>query len=70
MFFNFLGVSEWVFPGFSHTKIPTVQRNADFVDLEKCEKNAPTHAIVAVDTEENERLRFGVNYSVIHSPPY
>ena len=33
-------------------------------------KNAPTLAIVAVDTEENERLRFGVNYSVIHSPPY
>ena len=31
-------------------------------------KNAPTLAIVAVDTEENERLRFGVKYSVpIHS---
>ena len=27
-------------------------------------QNAPTLAIVAVDTEENERLRFGVNYSV------
>ena len=27
-------------------------------------KNEPTLAIVAVDTEENERLRFGVNYSV------
>ena len=27
-------------------------------------KNEPTLAIVAVDTEENERLKFGVNYSV------
>ena len=27
-------------------------------------QNEPTLAIVAVDTEENERLRFGVNYSV------
>ena len=29
------GVSEWVFPGFSHTKIPKVQRIANLVDLEK-----------------------------------
>ena len=27
-------------------------------------QNEPTLAIVAVDTEENERLKFGVNYSV------
>ena len=27
-------------------------------------QNAPSLAIVAIDTEENERLRFGVNYSV------
>ena len=27
-------------------------------------QNAPSLAIVAVDTEENERLKFGVNYSV------
>ena len=27
-------------------------------------QNAPTLAIEAVDTEENERLQFGVNYSV------
>ena len=27
-------------------------------------KNEPTLAIVAVDTEENERLKFGVNYSI------
>ena len=36
--FNFLGVSEWVFPGFSHTKIPKVQKNANLVDLEKSSK--------------------------------
>ena len=27
-------------------------------------QNEPTLAIVAVDTEENERLKFGVNYSI------
>ena len=27
-----LGFSEWVFPGFSHTTIPKVQRNANLVD--------------------------------------
>ena len=32
-------------------------------------KNEPTLAIVAVDTEENERLRFGVIHSVIHFTP-
>ena len=33
-----LGLLEWVFPGFSHTTIPKVQRNAYLVDLEKCSK--------------------------------
>ena len=30
-------------------------------------QNEPTLTIVAVDTEENERLTFGVNYSVYSS---
>ena len=57
--FNFLGVSEWVFPGFSHTKIPKVQRNANLVDLEKSKmlQNEYLVAIVAVDTAENETLK-------------
>ena len=29
------GVSEWLFPGFSHTKIPKVQKGVNLVDLEK-----------------------------------
>ena len=31
-----------------------VQRNENLVDLEKCEKNAPTLAIVGTHTAENE----------------
>ena len=34
-----------------------VRRNADLVELEKCEINAPTLAIVAVHTDENEPFR-------------
>ena len=56
--FNFLGVSEWVFPGFSHTTIPKVQRSIYFVVLEKSKmlNNEYLFAIVAVDTAENEPL--------------
>ena len=32
-----LGLLEWVFPCFSHTTIPKVQRIVNLVDLEKCE---------------------------------
>ena len=35
-----------------------------FCRSRKMLQNEPTLAIAAVDTEENERLRFGVNYSV------
>ena len=35
-----------------------------FCRSRKMRKNEPALTIVAVDTEENERLRFGVNYSV------
>ena len=40
-----------------HFESGAVQRHANLVDLEKSEKNAPTLAIVAVDTAENEPLK-------------
>ena len=41
-----------------------VAKECRFCRSRKMLQNARTLAIVAVDTEENERLKFGVNYSI------
>ena len=44
-------------------EVLAVRRQRNLVELEKCLKNEPTLAIVAVDTEENEPLKvWGVSF--------
>ena len=57
-----LGLLEWVFPGFSHTTIPKVQRNANLVDLEKCSKMSIWLQRLASMTSITSLSKFGGDF--------
>ena len=63
-----LGLLEWVFPGFSHTTIPVVQRNANLVDLEKCSKMSIWLQRLASMTSITSLSKFGGWFNSIFNP--